>query len=498
MALKLRDSTFIIIREDLSEDAKTLVTEGLRLGRLPENDVVLNHPTVSRLHAGINEVGGRFYIVNLSGSNATTLNGRVVPFDEADALANGDIIQIGPFFLYIEEATERRLKIRVSLQVAMNVGEREARLKAEGEKQREEAVRAAASSEVAGALKVFWEKRTREKAGRQSPLHPHNPPRLGKARFNWTPTRDLVRPWPFSVFIWGVIIVGALSVLAAFKYKNAYAPVPISEPHARAAFTLDPPIAKEPNANSCSTCHVPGVGPNRTSVESNCADCHQTKTFVATTTHAHQDAGITCTVCHTEHKGVDFRPMDASLESCATCHNDRNTKTYNGKSVHTPHGGTLGYPVSGGEWVWEGLDAEELALKPEVGENPEVKKACQSPETTQLCRNLQFHKLHIYRVRASASIEGIKDEDAGDGTRIISCSSCHMSFVPIDRVTPKTTCIRCHNGLIFEREVRSVRSATAISCTSCHVQHIRDESWRPTRFLIQPTGPDWGKQVAGK
>src|SRR5919202_1966641 len=123
MSLNLRTSTFIIAREDRSEDAKTLVTEGVRIGRLTECDIVLNHPTVSRLHAGINEVGGRFYIVNLSGSNATTLNGRVVPFDEADALANGDIIQIGPFFLYVEQDTERLLKWRVSLQVGMNVGE---------------------------------------------------------------------------------------------------------------------------------------------------------------------------------------------------------------------------------------------------------------------------------------------------------------------------------------------------------------------------------------
>src|SRR5947208_2152268 len=194
MPLNLRTCTFIITREDRAEDAKTLVTEGVRIGRLTECDIVLNHPTVSRLHAGINEIGGRFYIVNLSGSNATTLNGRVVPFDVADALANGDSIQIGPYFLLIEQSSERLLKIRVSLQVAFNAGEMETRQKemVAGEKERVEAVRAAASSEIAGALKVFWDKRTREKAGRQSPLHPHDPPRLGKARFNWTPTRDLV------------------------------------------------------------------------------------------------------------------------------------------------------------------------------------------------------------------------------------------------------------------------------------------------------------------
>ena len=67
MNLELRKSTFVITREDRAEDAVTLVTEGLRIGRLTDNDVVLNHPTVSRLHAGINQISGRFYIVNLSG-----------------------------------------------------------------------------------------------------------------------------------------------------------------------------------------------------------------------------------------------------------------------------------------------------------------------------------------------------------------------------------------------------------------------------------------------
>src|SRR5688572_6440744 len=114
MGLELRKSTFIITRDDGAEDTKTLVTEGLRIGRLNDCDLVLNHPTVSRMHAGINEVGGRFYIVNLSGSNATTLNGRVISFDETEALANGDQIRIGPFFLIVDQASERSLKIRIS------------------------------------------------------------------------------------------------------------------------------------------------------------------------------------------------------------------------------------------------------------------------------------------------------------------------------------------------------------------------------------------------
>ncbi len=497
MGLELRKSTFVITREDRAEDAKTLVTEGLHIGRLTDNDLVLNHPTVSRLHAGINQISGRFYIVNLSGSNATTLNGRVIPFDETDAIASGDQIRIGPFLLHIEQADRNTLKVRVAEQVALNAGDIEARAGYESKKPKkareEESTLEIVSRDVAGALKVFWDKRTREKAGRQSPLHPHNPPRLGKARFNWTPTRDLVRPWPFSVFVWGVIIVGALSGIAAFKYKDAFAPELLSSPHTRAGFTLDPPIAKEANANSCTTCHAVGVSAeNRARMESNCASCHETQAFVATTTRPHREAGITCVVCHTEHRGTDFRPMHASLDSCTNCHNDGNKKTYNGKRVGTPHGGTLGYPVANGEWIWKGLEPEELALKPEVA------RLRRPSDNEQQWRNKQFHALHLYRVRAVASIEGIKDEDAGDGTRVISCSSCHRSFAPIDRQTPRTTCIRCHNGQVFEPTARPVRAATTISCTSCHIQHIRDRHWRPLLFADAPLPSDWHEKVTAK
>ena len=211
--------------------------------------------------------------------------------------------------------------------------------------------------DVAGALKVFWDKRTREKAGRQSPLHPHNPPRLGKARFNWTPTRDLVRPWPFSIFIWGIIVIGALSTFAAFKFKDAFAPELVSDPHARAQFTLLPPIAKEPNSNSCTTCHAIGVSvENRARMEANCASCHQTESFRRdarrrrTCKRASPARSATRSIA-----GRSFRPMNAALDSCAGCHNDNNKKLYNGKKVGTPHGGTFGYPVSGRRMGLEGI-----------------------------------------------------------------------------------------------------------------------------------------------
>src|SRR5450759_4386628 len=120
----VRETTFIIVREDRAFDPKTVVREGLRIGRLPDSDVWLNHPTVSRLHAGINKIEGYFYLVNLSASSPTTLNDRVIPFNEAEALADGDVVRIGPFFLSIQQ-TQGSLQIRVTLQFALNVAERE-------------------------------------------------------------------------------------------------------------------------------------------------------------------------------------------------------------------------------------------------------------------------------------------------------------------------------------------------------------------------------------
>jgi len=481
----VQPSTFIINREGRVEEDKTVVGEGLRIGRLPDSGLWLNHPTVSRLHAGISEIEGCFYLINLSASSATALNGRSIPFDEAEALAVGDEIQIGPYILYVEEADEKRetLRIRVALQFALNVGELERR-HAAGDDQKQPAAegRTAGPPGASDALKIFWGKRTREKAGRPSPLHPQSPPRIGKARFNWTPTRDLVRPWPLAVFTWAVVVVGALSAAAAVGYKMSFMPHPLSTPHARKDFALTPAIARGPSGGSCTSCHAVGFGvANKEKVNANCAACHQTEAFAATVTRAHREAGINCTDCHTEHRGEGFRPAAAGLEGCAKCHTDVNKNLYQGKGVHTPHGGTYGYPVVNGVWVWRGLDEEELAGRPEIVALLEKNRA--TPDQTQRWRNLQFHGLHVDRVRAVAGVDGISD--AGGTARLLSCGSCHKSGymgADVDRTFPRTTCARCHNTRVFEEISNSAAGAETPSCSSCHVQHVKDVN-RATSLL---------------
>src|SRR5262249_4440317 len=110
--------------------------------------------------------------------------------------------------------------------------------------------RSADTEDLSNAVKIFWNKRTREKAGRPSPLHPRKPPRLGKIRFNWIPTRDLVRPWPFAIFMWAAIVVAAFAVLAVYAHKNAFAPDAIPAPHTRMNLAMTPAIATRVNGNS--------------------------------------------------------------------------------------------------------------------------------------------------------------------------------------------------------------------------------------------------------
>jgi hypothetical protein len=485
----VKHSNFIITREDRSVDPKTIVRQGLRIGRLPDSDIWLNHPLVSGLHAGINEIEGYFYLVNLSASSATALNGRIIPFNEAAALTSGDELQIGPYFLKIRQ-TDETLSIRIVAQFALAVGEREPRHKAEAyKKQLNVPSRVAPTSEVSNSLKIWWDdKRTREKAGRLSPLHPQAPPRVGKIRFNWKPTRDLVRPWPFAIFIWAVIIIGTLSVVAAVKYKIAFAPQPISDPHMRTTLKLMPAIAKRENAGSCTTCHALGISvANKEKMSANCAACHQTEAFAPTIIRAHREAGITCIACHEEHRGQGFKPMNAALESCSKCHNDAHKQVYNGKSLHTAHGGSFGYPVLNGVWIWKGLDAEELEAKPEIVAL--LKKNRATPEDAQQWRNAQFHVIHVHRVGIVPGINGTQDIDTGN--QVLSCGSCHKTSymgANVDRTSPRTTCGRCHNAQTFENS-SSPRAVETPSCTSCHVQHIKDKHWASPLRVADKTVP---------
>jgi hypothetical protein len=466
--------TFIITREDQVVDPVTLSVQALRVGRQIDCEILLNHPSVSRLHAGINAVEGRFYLINLSSSHPVTLNGRLIELNETEALADGDVAQIGSFFLHMSRVGEA-LNVHVLVQVATNITEAVEQATAQEQPLAPES--ATAPPKVADALKEFWDKRTRDKAARVSPLHPRPPARPGKAQFNWKPTRDLARPWPFSVFIWAVIIIGVVSIAAAFWYTKAFSPAPIAGAHARSSLLQNTPrtaIAKQANAGSCTTCHTVSG-----SMETNCASCHQTEAFAATLAGIpeHVEAGISCTSCHAEHQGEDFRPAEAALNACASCHRDDNQKLYRGRRVFTSHAGGVGYPVVNGKWVWKGLSDEALKQRPDA-ETEAIKRVRERlpDETDDRWRSRQFHTLHLHRVLTGDSKWG------GNAEGELSCSSCHRSFDPIDLATPATTCAQCHSGSDIQASSlqRKLLADDAPNCASCHVQHVKKtRHWNP-------------------
>lgn len=460
--------TFIITRADQLAAPVMLVQTGILLGRLPSCQVVLNHPTVSRLHAGINRIGDDFYLINLSQANTLIINGRMLAAENADILAVGDVVEIGPFTLVVERV-DKQLAISIAQHATVNrstgglgssplARNLSRKIPSGGLPWSGRGTGRLVGPGVNNVLKVFWKKRTRDRAERLSPLHPRERPLPGKARINWRPTGDLKRDWPVSIFMWTFIAIAALSAVAYATYATAFAPGPVSGAHTRRELTrpADKAIANRPNDSSCISCHRP-VG----KMETACADCHRATAFRASITDAHRQAGITCTTCHGEHLGADFDARAGAFASCARCHNDGNPQTYLGRKVSTPHSGTVGYPVRNGQWVWKGLDDDELAVLPDVAARLSV------PDNLKDPRSQQFHYLHLARVATPAGMEG---SDAGQ----VSCSTCHRSIVPIDTVTPARTCAGCHQN--FENSGTTVSSTggAQINCTSCHVQHPLD------------------------
>jgi hypothetical protein len=413
------------------------------LGRLDTCDLVLDHRTVSRIHAAINFTDSRYSVVNLSSSNPLTLNGRLLEPQEDDILAAGDTIQMGPFAIAVERADES-----ISLVVRQLAGDHAAVAEAPPPDAPEADVSQPSTDDV---LKVFWEKRTREKEDWGTRLRPTQEPVPGKAMYNWRPTRDLKRPWRIGLFVWAFLVIGAIGALAFFNYPNAYAPKPLANAHA--AEIRNSTVAVEPNANSCTTCHTPDEP-----LENSCVRCHQASEFHASNTLAHQSAGITCVTCHQEHRGSDFEMSAAAIRSCAECHNDNNRETYNGKSVGTPHDGAYGYPAEDGRWKWNGVYAEVAAAVPEIGSS-----ATGDPdEQAKLSR--QFHTIHVARLKAPDGV-------ASDSRGLVTCSSCHQSFDPVDRTTPRQTCAACHTTAAGAATRDTRFGSDTANCISCHVQH---------------------------
>ena len=469
-------SRFIIKRKDKDRGVDDVVveSEGLTIGRVIGNDLVLNHRAVSRTHAGIKQIAGDFWLFNLSASNGTLLNGELA---EKGPMADGDLIQIGPYLLqvtYLQTAlsivVERELEV-VPLEARSSAplgGDATMMIKIPGVKR---SATPGGAIRVQGtglfklelpaldqrALDVFWEKRKREagKIDAKTPLHPHGTTKVGKAQFNWYPTLDLRKVWRKSYFSWSLLLVALLSVGAFFALKRAYSPGGVSAAHSSSQMGARG-IALRANDTSCSSCH--GIAP---SMEQRCASCHTTGTFQPSIYEAHRREGIGCASCHSEHEGL---AADAGLISyglCSSCHNSTykiTTGERAGLVLGTPHGGSVGYPVENNKWVWQGLSAERWQKKnlPEIW-------ARNSPKE-------QFHLVH-----QKGRLQG----------RTL-CADCHSAGFRGDerwRQSPRNECAKCHDLAFTGAGIKRVSA----NCNTCHQQHGQSQD---VAKLIPPAGND--------
>ena len=486
---------FVIIRKDLSLDPALIESEGLTIGRLTGNDLVLNHPTVSRTHAGIKEINGDYWIFNLSEANGTLLNGELA---DQTPLADGDMVQIGPFFLiprYVAEGL--MLEVEMSVKplpveainptqgtgaLALQDASKTVRLdpgllaKLQRDKSTPQGTRRLSGTGMltgmlkpvdAQALKVFWDKRKREagKLATDSPLKPKEKKRLGKAQFNWIPTRDLQKNWPRALFGWAVLIVTVLSVAAIFLFKDAYSPGALSTAHARSDFSISPNIAANPNASSCTTCHSVKAPLNQ-----NCATCHTTTAFHSEVSDKHTKAGLSCIACHSEHLGRDFRPALVANVACVSCHKDGSgyISPLSNKELKSPHGGTFGYPVTEGRWTWGGISQVEWTRKELPG------------AASQFSMKEQFHLAHV----------------AGRQQGRSNCTDCHTAGFEGAALTQgvRESCANCHgvDALAANAQTESAKpffaergkqflgnaQAGGPLCVSCHSQHGEEKELR--------------------
>ncbi len=96
----------VIIRQGRGPRRATLNKPQILIGRAKDNDIVLNTRDVSRYHARLDWVNGRWRVTDLDSSGGTFGNGRRLLANEPEPWLPEQILQIGPYFLHWAAVTE--------------------------------------------------------------------------------------------------------------------------------------------------------------------------------------------------------------------------------------------------------------------------------------------------------------------------------------------------------------------------------------------------------
>lgn len=412
-------------------DEVSIKQSEIKIGRHQTNDLILNDPAVSRLHAIISKQPKKFWIVDMLDANATLLNGSII--DDAP-LEDGDVVSIGPYILLITMLADG---LAIKVERAPKVSPRKVLIPLSGRdvsRQSVRARRADINDQERKELDIIWTARRGEagKQGTKTLLAPKTLRRRGKARLNWKATldlrpiqRQLHRRWAGILFLFVVIGLG-------LGYKSIYSPGPLSSAHASAEMSPRG-IARSPSSNVCANCHQPLAA-----LRQQCAACHTVahnpesaaNGFAPGISPAHQKAQVTCTDCHTEHAGADFRSTALGSAMCISCHNDQ--YEYSGSILGTPHKDASGAPTTGyikvnGRYKW--------------GEIPESQV------------QITFHNDHPFAYSLKKSVNnkcgychaGTEDTEAWNQSARAACQACHsVSFAATVPKPSSPNCITCH------------------------------------------------------
>jgi pSer/pThr/pTyr-binding forkhead associated (FHA) protein len=68
----------------------------MNVGRVSDNDLQLNHPSVSKIHAAlVMNAEGTLLVADTGSTNGTFINGRRISYGEARQLVDGDVVGFG-------------------------------------------------------------------------------------------------------------------------------------------------------------------------------------------------------------------------------------------------------------------------------------------------------------------------------------------------------------------------------------------------------------------
>jgi len=84
-----------VLLPNQAEQEITLSNRPVRIGRAPDNDIVVPFETVSRRHARIVPVQGGYAVTDLGSANGTYLQGQRIPPNQPTLISGGQVIRIG-------------------------------------------------------------------------------------------------------------------------------------------------------------------------------------------------------------------------------------------------------------------------------------------------------------------------------------------------------------------------------------------------------------------